>query len=223
MPSDQSEPVVGHTSGGVERDHETTLPTAPVVTDEAGEEPSKKKSNWRELPVLVIAAIALSLLIRMFLVQAFYIPSESMQNTLQGCEGCSGNDRVLVWKLGTRFGDPKRGDIVVFDGRGSFWPNEDEKDYIKRVIGTGGDTVQCCDAEGRVKVDGQPLNETYLFQDDRQPFGPHVVPDGKLWMMGDHRNASADSRVGTRFVPVDRVVGKAFVIVWPPSRIRILR
>ena len=212
MPSDQSEPVVGEMPGGFERE--------PEGADAA---PAKKKSNWRELPVLVIAAIGLSLLIRMFLVQAFYIPSESMQNTLQGCEGCSGNDRVLVWKLGTRLGDPKRGEIVVFDGRGSFFPGPEEKDYIKRVIGTAGDTVQCCDPQGRVQVNGQSLDESYLFEDNQEPFGPHVVPEGKLWMMGDHRSASSDSRVSTRFVPVDRVVGKAFVIVWPPSRIAILR
>lgn len=217
MPSDHIEPAVP-------TDLSEAADPAAVDTEAAdtAAAPVTKKSSWRELPFLVVAAVVLSLLIRMFLVQAFYIPSESMQNTLQGCEGCSGNDRVLVWKLGTRFGPPNRGDIVVFDGRGSFVQQPEEKDYIKRVIGVGGDTVQCCDAEGRVQVNGESLNETYLFDDDRQPFGPNVVPDGKLWLMGDHRNASADSRVGTRYVPVDRVVGRAFVIVWPPSRIRWL-
>lgn len=184
-------------------------------------ERARKKSTWRELPVLVIAAIALSLLIRAFLVQAFYIPSESMEQTLKGCQGCSNNDRVLVWKLGKRFGNPSRGDIVVFDGRGSFVTQANEKDYIKRVIGLPGETVACCDDQGRVTINGVGLDEPYVYEDDHYVFGPTTVPDGELWLMGDHRSASSDSRYnGT--VPASRVVGKAFVIVWPPSRISLL-
>jgi signal peptidase I len=102
-----------------------------------------------------------------------------------------------------------------------------EKDFVKRVIAVGGQSVQCCDEEGRVTVDGRPLTEPYVFVGDPEyrpaPFGPIEVPEGRLWMMGDHRDESADSRVhvgdanqGT--IGVDDVIGKAFVIVWPPSR-----
>jgi signal peptidase I len=206
LPSEDTEPVVVQTPDGA------VTETEPL---------KKKKSAWRELPVLVVAAVGLSLLIRIFLVQAFYIPSESMEQTLQGCAGCSNNDRVLVWKLGKHFGPPNRGDIVVFDGRGSFVTQNNEKDYIKRVIGLPGDKVMCCDSNGRVVVNGKALDEKYLFEDDHMRFGPIVVPKGELWLMGDHRSASSDSRYnGT--VPINRVVGKAFVIVWPPSRAGLL-
>lgn len=205
MPTEDTQPVVA----------------APPDDTATATPPAKKKSTWRELPILIVAAVGLSLVIRLFLVQAFYIPSESMEKTLHGCDRCSGNDRVLVWKLGKRFGPPKRGDVVVFDGRGSFVTQSNEKDYIKRVIGLPGDTVMCCDLKGRVEVNGKALEEKYLYEDDHQRFGPTKVPAGQLWLMGDHRSASSDSRYnGT--VPINRVVGKAFVIVWPPSRIGLL-
>lgn len=212
----------------------------------------RKASFWRELPILLAVALVLAVLIKTFLVQAFFIPSSSMEKTLHGCPGCQG-DRVLVNKLTYRFHDPRPGDVVVFRGPESWAPEvriegpsnilqrgvraigqvigiaqPNEKDFIKRVIAVGGQTVQCCDAQGRVMVDGTPLDEPYIYLDGQQDpklaqFGPVTVPDGRLWVMGDHRNASADSRahiadsdLGT--ISVHDVIGKAFVIVWPPSR-----
>lgn len=156
------------------------------------------------------------------MVQAFFIPSGSMEQTLHGCAGCANNDRVLVDKVGYRFHPPRRGDIVVFDGRGSFSAAAVRKDFVKRVIGVPGDRVECCDVDGRVLVNSEPLHEPYIFEDDHVEFGPVVVPEGRLWVMGDHRCCSDDSRVnGT--VPIDRVIGRAFVTVWPPSRLGGLR
>lgn len=210
-----------------------------------------KGGFWRELPVLVVIAVALAVLIRTFLVQAFFIPSGSMEKTLHGCPGCSG-DKVLVNKLVYHFRDPRPGDIVVFRGPPS-WESEvqveepgnpisravrwigqtvgvaqpDEKDFVKRVIAVGGQTVACCDPQGRVTVDGVPLDEPYIYLTAPgvrpQEFGPVTVPKGRLWVMGDHRDGSADSRAhiddgASGTVPVDDVIGKAFVIVWPPSR-----
>jgi signal peptidase I len=208
-------------------------------------------SFLRELPVLLVIAVVLALLINTFLVKAFFIPSGSMEQTLHGCPGCSG-DRVLVNKVVYRLDDPRPGDIVVFAGPESWAPEAaverptnpvqrvvrsiastfgvatpGEKDFIKRVIAVGGQTVQCCDAQGRVTVDGRPLDEPYTYVSDPDyqstPFGPVTVPAGHLWVMGDHRDQSADSRAhitdtdqGT--IAVDDVVGKAFVIIWPVSR-----
>jgi signal peptidase I len=202
-------------------------------------------SLLRELPVLVLVALGLALLIKTFLVQAFYIPSDSMQNTLQV------GDRVLVNKLGARFGEVRRGEVVVFRDPGGWLPealppqqtnravgaikdvlvfigllpSDSEKDLIKRVIGIPGDRVACCDREGRITVNGAALDESYVY-----PGNPPsdkrfdvTVPAGRLWMMGDHRALSADSRVhlgdpGGGTVPEDRVIGRAIVIVWPASR-----
>jgi signal peptidase I len=173
-----------------------------------------------------------------------------MERTLHGCPGCTG-DRVLVNKVPYWFGAPEPGDIVVFEGPESWSPEVDvqepgnwlssglmwlgsaigvappsEDDFVKRVIATGGQTVQCCDPEGRVTVDGEPLEEPYVFEDtplESRAFGPVTVPEGRLWVMGDHRSASADSKAhvhdewsGT--VAVDDVVGKAALIVWPLDR-----
>jgi len=224
--------------------------------DEAGRSrptrPKQAKGSFlRELPVLLVIAVVLALLINTFLVKAFFIPSGSMERTLHGCPGCSG-DRVLVNKVVYRLHEPRPGDIVVFAGPESWAPEAavekptnpmqrvlhsiastfgvatpGEKDFIKRVIAVGGQTVQCCDAQGRVTVDGRPLDEPYTYLSDPEyqssPFGPVTVPPGRLWLMGDHRDQSADSRVhiddrdhGT--IAVDDVVGKAFVIIWPVSR-----
>jgi signal peptidase I len=199
-------------------------------------------SFLRELPVLVLIAFVLALLIKAFLVQAFWIPSESMERTLLI------NDRVLVNKVVYHFRSVHRGDIVVFNGDGTGFQSHEtpvtppsngfsrvvrdiqdllglgapsDKDFIKRVIGVGGDTVRCCDPQGRVVVNGKALDETYLFENDVRPFGPVTVPKGQLWVMGDHRGASSDSRDnGT--IPTSAVVGRAFVRVWPLSRFSFL-
>ena len=208
----------------------------------------KKGSFWRELPVLVVVALVLALLIKSFVVQAFYIPSESMENTLLK------NDRVLVNKLVYRVRDIERGDVVVFSGVDS-WDGEvpyeepsnpiagffrwvgtafgvvpGEKDYIKRVIGVPGDTVKCCDAKGRISVNGTPLDEeSYLYPGDVPSLSNFEikVPADRLWVMGDHRSVSLDSRAhggdpGGGTIPIDQVIGRAFVIVWPFDRATVL-
>jgi signal peptidase I len=192
------------------------------------------------MPLLIGLALVLALVIKAFLLQAFFIPSGSMERTLHGCRGCVG-DRVLVNKLLYDVRDVRRGEIVVFSGKGSWGSNGEvvtvtgnnplqrvlrgvaravgaappaDTDYVKRVIGLPGDRVACCTPAGQVTVQPEgadrpvALDETYLFEDDRQPFcaagsGPQVcapgapgvlVPEGRLWVMGDHRSASADSR-----------------------------
>ena len=210
----------------------------------------KKGSFWRELPILVLTALVLTFLIQTFLARVYVIPSASMEPTLHGCPGCT-DDRVLVDKLTYRFRNPRPGDVVVFRGTDS-WGSEftsqrsdnvlvrglqqagsviglappDERDFVKRVIAVGGQTVKCCDKQNRVMVDGVALNEPYAVFAGHEPqedFGPVTVPQGGLWMMGDNRNNSADSRrhvadqrSGT--VPVSNVIGKARVIVLPLSR-----
>lgn len=203
--------------------------------------------------MLVLIALALALLIKAFIVQAFYIPSDSMMNTLQR------QDRVLVNKVVYDLRDIRRGEVIVFRGDES-WGSEvpipeptnpvqrfarwvggalgvthtSEKDFIKRVVAVGGDTVACCDPEGRVTVNGQGLVEPYVFQNGplgdgsctRREFGPIKVPQNRLWVMGDHRSASADSRChldshnGT--IAESSVIGRAFVIVWPVDRVSTL-
>src|SRR4051812_33742146 len=215
---------------------------------------AKKGSLLRELPVLLLIAFVLALVVKTFFVQAFFIPSGSMEQTLHGCTGCTG-DRVLVNKVPYWFGEPEPGEIVVFKGPDTWTPEvsvaepsnwfsgallwlgrtvgvapPSEDDFVKRVIATEGQTVQCCDDQGRVTVDGQPLDEPYIFENtpiESRAFGPVTVPKGRLWVMGDHRSASADSKahIGDRYsgtIGVDDVIGKAAVIVWPVSRFTFL-
>jgi signal peptidase I len=213
--------------------------------DEQGRNPEKKqRSFWKELPLLVGIALVLALLIKTFLVQAFSIPSASMQNTLQL------GDRVLVDKLTPWFGsEPERGEVVVFhdpDGwlRGQptpqpnpvqrvfswigLMPSAEEKNLIKRVVGVAGDTVEC-KGTGPLKVNGKELNEPYVFPGNTpctdDPVGQFKVkvPEGTVWVMGDHRQDSLDSRYHQNdknkgFVPVGSVVGRAVVVAWPPTR-----
>ncbi|MEU4829268.1 signal peptidase I [Streptosporangium sp. NPDC023615] len=173
-----------------------------------------KGGGLRESLFLLVCGVVVALLLQVFVFQSFYIPSESMESTLR--EG----DRVVVNKL---HGASERGDIVVFRG----WNNQDT---IKRVIGVGGDTVKCCDAKRRITVNGVPLNEgSYLYSEDF-PSGDEfekVVPEGRLWVMGDHRTASADSRaqeerLGEGTVAEEDVIGRAIVIYWPFSRAAVL-
>ncbi|MCL3995888.1 signal peptidase I [Streptomyces lavenduligriseus] len=205
----------------------------------------RRRSAVREIPLLVGVAVLIALVLKTFLVQAFVIPSGSMEDTIRI------GDRVLVDKLTPWFGaEPERGDVVVFHDPGGWLqdeqtakksdpvvlkqlkeglgfigllPSDNEKDLIKRVIGVGGDHVKCCDAQGRVTVNGVPLTEgDYLYPGDQPSVTPFdiTVPEGRLWVMGDHRGNSADSRShqdtpygGT--VSVDSVVGRAMVIGWP--------
>ena len=234
---------------------------ASGVSDAAGQEPeegadadmsksqssAKKGSFWKELPILIVVALVLAFVIRTWVMQAFYIPSSSMENTLLV------GDRVLVNKVVYQIRDIERGEVIVFNGDGSWddptvvqppessnpisrgftWVQQQlgaaptGKEYIKRVIALPGDTVECCDDQNRVLVNGVPLEEdAYLFPDSvasHSEFGPIEVPEGHLWLMGDHRAISYDSRAnqnnpGGGAVPIDHVVGRAFVIIWPFSQ-----
>jgi signal peptidase I len=206
--------------------------TIPPPGGEPKEPEGKHRSFWKELPVLIVVAFAVALLIKTFLLQAFYIPSASMEPTL--VEG----DRVLVEKISTRFGEPSRGDVVVFekdlgvslvepeddgvwsDITGAFkslfgFPTGTSQDFIKRVIAVEGDTVEGRD--NQVFVNGEPIEEDYLAEGTEiSTFGPTTIPDGQIFVMGDNRTNSDDSR---NFGPVDvdQVVGHAFLLIWPPS------
>jgi signal peptidase I len=180
--------------------------------------------RWQRGAWVLVACAAVLYLVNAFVAQPFLIPSGSMEDTLRI------GDRVLVDKLGYRLGEePRRGDIVVFDGAGSFTQEENGNDYIKRVLGVGGDRVTCCDKRGRILVNGRPVNETYLYPGNtpsRVAFDIRV-PQGRLWVMGDHRDDSQDSRdhlgdPGGGTVPVDKVIGRAEWVVWPLNRSRTL-
>jgi signal peptidase I len=235
--------VVAHDAGDETLVDDARLDHARV--DDARPPRDRTARSWsRELLVLVGIALAVTLVVRLFVVQAFYIPSGSMEPTLHV------GDRVLVSKLSYRFGDVSRGDVVVFDGRGSFAPVDageggdgvlsrvgrsvgaflgvapSERDFVKRVVGLPGDHVVCCDARGRLTVNDRPVDEPYLYPGDAasgQGFDV-VVPRDRLWVMGDHRSDSADSRAhlgdpGGGTVPLDRVIGKVLVRFWPPGRL----
>jgi signal peptidase I len=218
----------------------------PGKSAPAAKAKKKKKSFGRELLTIVIAAAVLTLLVKAFVIQVYRIPSASMENTLQI------GDRVLVNKVVYHFRGIARGDVVVFSGQDSWGPDapppssnpvvrvfddvlsglglhSEQTYYIKRVIGLPGDHVACC-TDGKVTVNGVPLDEgQYLF-----PGNPpstfkfsDVVPAGHLWVMGDHRSDSDDSRYhpgdpGGGAVPENQVVGRAFLIIWPPSQLRDL-
>ncbi|WP_031508289.1 signal peptidase I [Streptomyces megasporus] len=186
----------------------------------------RRSRSVRAGALTTAVAALLLLLVDAFVVEPFRIRSDSMANTLDV------GDRVLVNKLAYRFGNlPERGDVVVFDGAGSFDQGPSEaSDYVKRVVGVGGDRVTCCDERGRIEVNGEPVDERYLHPGDRPSTVPFdiEVPEGRLWTMGDHRSRSRDSRdllgaPGGGTVPVDRVIGRVDWIVWPADRWTSLR
>lgn len=242
---------------GAEKAH-----TASETPDADGRN-TKKRSKWvtalREIGILIVVAIVLSVLLQTFVARVYLIPSQSMENTLHGCPGCTG-DRIVVDKITYRFSDPQPGDVVVFKGPPS-WDEHfdsnrssntfvrglqeigsfiglvppDENDLVKRVIAVGGQTVECLPGEEGVTVDGELLDEPYL-KDPPSPlpgadspcqgpyFGPVTVPDDHVWVMGDNRTDSADSRYhmgdeNSGTVPESDIIGKARWRVLPLSRI----
>jgi signal peptidase I len=236
-------------------------------TADAGDRPVSagkgSRSLIRELPLLLLVALVIAIVIKTFVIQPFVIPSGSMQDTL------GLGDRILVNKLVYHFRAIQPGDVVVFDGTGSWDPAQpaavpspglatrvyddtlrkvfdavgslfgsplDQTDYVKRVIGVPGDHVACCNARGLITVNGVALDErSYLYPGNQPASSPAgqpsrftiTVPPGYLWVLGDHRAMSDDSRghqadPGNGMVPESKVIGRAFVIAWPPSRWRIL-
>ena len=174
--------------------------------------------------LLVAVVVAVTTGVRAYVVAPFAIPSGSMEQTLQV------GDRILVDRLSYRFHDVRRGDVVVFDGTdtfGSLGNRRGETDYVKRVVGLPGEHVVCCDSTGRVTVDGRPLTEqAYLHPGDVPSLMRFdvQVPDGRLWLMGDHRSDSLDSRAhlgdpGGGTVAVSKVVGRVLTVVWPLGRV----
>ncbi len=223
----------------------------------AGTRKSKKHLPlWQETILLLGLALVLAVVIKALFVQAFYIPSESME------PGLIKNDRILVQKVSYWFGgEPERGDVVVFKDPGGWLKGAEAAGptnpvakamakiglypqgghLVKRVVGVAGDTIVCCDKEGRISVNGEPLDEDpYIREQGLQCNGPRAsptcdwsvgpVPEDTIFVMGDNRGASADSTAhmclpsetdcvpGDEFVPVDLVVGKVFVLLWPASR-----
>ncbi len=195
---------------------------------------------WQESILLVVTAMVMAVVVKAFFLQAFYIPSESMEPTMLV------DDKILVQKVSYWGGEPSRGDIVVFDDPGG-WLDDSASDgasnpvqralelvglfptgghLIKRVVGVGGDRIVCCDDEGRLSVNGVPVTEPYLRDPAANPDSRFdvEVPEDHLWVQGDNRGNSSDSRAhqgdpGGGFIPVDSVVGKAWLRVWPWKRI----
>lgn len=233
----------------------------PKPATRKGKDRQKKKHLpvWQETILLLGIALVLAIVIKALFLQAFYIPSESME------PGLVKNDRILVEKPSYWFGGPQRGDVVVFKDPGG-WLNGEEAagptstlakalskvglyptggHLVKRVIGVEGDVIECCDDQGRLSVNGQPLNEKdYARLDGADCYGPMVddcgddwtvgpVPEGQIFVMGDNRNNSADSSyhmcapdetdcTKNPYVDVDDVVGKVFVLLWPTDRFTFL-
>lgn len=262
-------------TGPTAPDESSTEPELEDTTSESesdGEKPKKKHGALREFAILISIALVLYYVMLTFVARPYLIPSESMEPTLHGCPGCTG-DRIMVDKMTYRFTEPEPGDVVVFKGPPNWnigyksirsdntalrfvqnalsvigFVPPDQNDLVKRIIAVGGQIVQCRESTG-LTVDGKPLDEPYLDRETMNvpdpsfykclgpEFGPLTVPEGRVWVMGDNRTHSADSRAhctntpadaqrgilctgdpmaGT--VPVDNVIGKARFIAWPPSR-----
>jgi signal peptidase I len=243
-PSAGSRPS-GDRAGSPPGQHRAGQHRRPRAKD-SGPANGKRGPFWRELLIIVVAAAALTLVVKSFVVQVYKIPSVSMDNTL------AVGDRVLVNRLVYHFRPIARGDVIVFSGQDSWGPDappgpsdpvlgffqdvlsdiglySSQTYYIKRVIGLPGDHVACC-TDGKLTVNGVPLEETsYLYPGDSPSSFSFsvVVPAGHLWVMGDHRSDSGDSRYHTEdpgdgAIPIDQVVGRAFMIIWPPSNVRDL-
>jgi len=246
----QARPPAGASAGDLEEskepDHEQPQPAPapgleaarPDSKDQPESEADKAKGGgilgfFKELPGLIIIAFALALIIKTFLIQAFYIPSQSMVPTLKI------GDRVLVNKLVYDFGEPQHGDVVVFENPSLQVPDRNvfeaiwdwlieglgfsvdpTKDFIKRVVGLPGDTVEM--RNGNVFVNGQRISEPYISNHGAQDFPATEVEPGKIFVMGDNRPNSQDSRSALGQIPLEKVVGKAFVLLWPPSRVEWL-
>lgn len=194
---------------------EPVLDAAPLASDDESEEVEESHSvrNLVEWVAIIVGALAVALVVKTFLIQAFFIPSLSMYPTLD--EG----DRVLVNKISYKLHDVNRGDLVVFE-RPEGQPESDIKDLIKRVIGLPGETIEA--REGVVYVNDRALTEDYLVEGVTTDNLPRQeIPAGHVWVMGDNRGDSADSRV---FGPIDEdtIVGRAFILVWPIPEITLL-
>ncbi|MFJ3225239.1 signal peptidase I [Streptomyces sp. NPDC086783] len=207
----------------VERDRSSRPCESEEISDTEGREGRSRSAlpdriagrfPGGRITLTLLVCLLFLLLLATFVMQPFQIPSGSMERGLRI------GDRVLVNKLAYRFGaEPRRGDVVVFDGTGYFG----DADYVKRVVGVGGDHVVCCDKEGRVEVNGRSVDESaFLFPGDRPSDVPFdvVVPDGTLFLLGDHRGDSSDSRdhlgsPGGGMIPVGDVIGRADWIAWP--------
>jgi signal peptidase I len=243
------EPVPSSAEDEPERDEPAEQDTESPE-DETGSrrqaKQKKQRSFWKELPILIVIALVLAFVIQQFLARVYMIPSGSMETTLMV------GDRILVDKVTYDFSEPEPGDVVVFKGPDP-WVDEipeqessnglasviqtvgswfglappDERDFVKRVVATEGQVVQCCDDRNRVVVDGQPLDEPYIYWQpgrggEQEEFGPVRVPENSVWVLGDNRNNSCDSRcqgdnLREGAVPVDNIIGKARIIVLPPS------
>jgi len=248
------EPVTERMSaGGGPKEPEPPEPSAGKPDDGKARKPKKKTSFWKELPILIGIALVLTFLIQTFVARVYVIPSGSMEQTLHGCPGCTG-DRILVDKVTYDFTSPSPGDVIVFKGPPGWAESEfnvtessnvvikwlrqfgssigigspPEYDLVKRVIAVGGQTISCCDKQNRVIVDGKPLDEPYMYlmpgmATTQQSFAAVTIPKGDLWVMGDNRNDSYDSRFQNGggihgVVPESDVIGIARTRIWPPNR-----
>ena len=209
--------------------------------DERKDRNKKRPSLGRELLTVVGTALVLSILVRTFLIQAFYVPSASMEDTLQE------NDRIIVSKISTRFTGIDRSNVIVFHDPGGWLgegfpnpydtpvgrvlqavgivPSNSGNDLVKRVIGVANDQVECCDASGRVTVNGVAIADSYMKEgitSDQVTFSV-LVPEGNVFVMGDNRGNSEDSRFhldkNNGMVPVEEIIGRVAMRIWPISRI----
>lgn len=239
--------------------NETVSPTEGVETHDK----EKKQLPWVvEIPVVVVVTLLVITLLQTFVGRVYMIPSQSMEPTLHGCAGCTG-DRIYVDKLAYRFGEPEAGDVVVFAGTESWNTGfttsrsenplvrgiqnagafvglvaPDENDLVKRIVATGGQTVQCLEGDEGVKVDGKVIDSSYTLMPPAYPvdqttgseacggfyFGPIKVPEGNYFMMGDNRTNSADSRyhIGDQYqgtIPKENLKGKVQFKIFPFNRI----